>query len=213
MALPLGTVVLVRYDNEEFHERLVCGQVRDADHVVCTPTFDFFVEQLDLGNGDLTAIRFYGTAGNPPAGVNPADIFRFDNITVAQRDALVAEGVRLTNMIRRGQGIGGVIVWPGGGVAVGPAQVPAAGVNPAAGAMPGPGVLRRRRSWRWSDGARSHAGSRRAGLWGSSGSSSAGGASRARSHPGAGRMDHRRALDEPRGRRPGAAPGGSSDAG
>jgi hypothetical protein len=121
--------VLVRDDNLEFHERMVCGQVRDADHVVCTPTFEFFVEQLDVADED---IRFYDAAGNPPPGVYPADVCGFNITTGAQREVLVAEGIRIANRVRRSQGIGEVIVVPGGRQATGPTQEAAAGMNPAA---------------------------------------------------------------------------------
>ena len=147
MALALGTMVLVRYDTPVFHERLICGQVRDSDHVVCSPTYDFFVEQLDLNNDDLTAIRFYQADGTPPAGVNPAQLFQFPGMTAAQRTALLVEGVRLANVERRALGLvpdlampgaavagggGGGVAAPAAGAAVPPAAPP--GAPPVAGA-------------------------------------------------------------------------------
>jgi hypothetical protein len=136
MALSLGTIVLVRDDNLEFHERMVCGQVREADHVVCTPTFEFFVEQLDVADED---IRFYDAAGNPPPGVYPADDCGFNIAPMALREVLVAEGIRIANRLRRGQGMEGLIVLPGVHQTTGPADKVAEGMNSAPDAEPGPG--------------------------------------------------------------------------
>jgi hypothetical protein len=51
-------------------------------------------------------VQFYDAAGNPPPGVYPADVCGFNLTTGAQREVLVAEGIRLANRMRRSQGIG-----------------------------------------------------------------------------------------------------------
>ena len=77
MALAPGQVVLVQYDEALFHQRLVCGLVDQNEWVVCSPDMEFFVEQLDLQNADLAAIRFYPPGGGSPPGVGAGQVYGF----------------------------------------------------------------------------------------------------------------------------------------
>ena len=71
MSLPPGSVVLVRYDAELFHERLVCGFIRGCLYLICTAQYDFYPEDVSSANPDVTFVRFFrrqpdGTAMVPP---------------------------------------------------------------------------------------------------------------------------------------------------
>ena len=106
MAIATGKVVLVRYDQEVWHESLVTWHVDLAEHVVCTPDFDFYVERLDLGNQDLTGIRYYGPGGTLPVGVAAADVYGFQAFTEREVYEVVVEGQRLATAERLARGLG-----------------------------------------------------------------------------------------------------------
>eukprot|EP00973_Karenia_brevis_P039176 5411326-Karenia_brevis.AAC.1 len=64
------------YDgDDEWHERLLLGHVRDNNYVVATPTFDVFVETIDAGNPDLSSIRIGPAGGGLPLGVDAGRLF------------------------------------------------------------------------------------------------------------------------------------------
>ena len=84
-ALTVGSIVLVSYGEggprREFHQRLICGVVRNSEFVVCTRDFDFYVENISLDNNNLTAIRFYNADGSLPPGVDEHRLVAFRDIT------------------------------------------------------------------------------------------------------------------------------------
>jgi hypothetical protein len=106
MSLSPFRVVLVRYDDALFHERLLCGQVAGSEWVICTPDFDFYVEQLDLQNVDLSGIRFYGSVGGLPVGIAAGGVYCFPPATVREIWDLVDEGRQLAIQERQARGIG-----------------------------------------------------------------------------------------------------------
>lgn len=92
-----GARVYVAYDlpPELFHERCIlaacaCGQ---GYHVVLTPDFDIYAEQISLENADLSSYRI-GAGLQLPAGLHAGNTYRFralpDAATMAQhrRDAV-----------------------------------------------------------------------------------------------------------------------------
>ena len=102
MALAEGTRVFVCYDlpapePELFHERYVlaacaCGQ---GYHIILTPDFETYPEQISLENGDISSFRI-GAGGRLPAGVTAANSYQFrilpdaDLMAQLRRDALQA---------------------------------------------------------------------------------------------------------------------------
>ena len=129
MALAEGTRVYVAYDlppPELYHERYVlaacaCGQ---GYHVVLTPDYDIYAEQISLENGDLANYRI---AVGAELGLTAANTYRFralpGPVEMAQlrRDALQAAAA--------------MAIVPGGGGVAAPVVVPAPGVAAAAAAV------------------------------------------------------------------------------
>lgn len=125
MALAEGTRVYVLYDlppPDLYHERLImaacaCGR---GWHIVLSPDFDMFAEQISLENDDLTAYRV-GVGLELPAGIGAGNAYRFRDLpgaaemTQFRRDARHAAAAML--------------VPPGGGPGV---VAPIAGGAPVA---------------------------------------------------------------------------------
>ena len=105
MALAPGQVVLVQYDDALFHQRLVCGLVDQNEWVVCSPDLDFFVEQLDLQNADLAAIRFYPPGGGSPPGVAAGQVYGFVAQTPLDIWDLVYNGFLMAVQERASRGL------------------------------------------------------------------------------------------------------------
>ena len=63
-------------------ERLICGHVTNADYLICTPSFEYYVETLSPGNVDLHSLRVSSGLGVIPAGVDPNNVFVFRVLTV-----------------------------------------------------------------------------------------------------------------------------------
>ena len=93
-----GTEVVVRYDvagPPEWHSRVLLAVVTGLEFVVCTPDFDFFVEDFGPANNDIVSWRVRGARRHLPHGVpGPGgSVYDFD---VAPRaveiQAMVAEG-------------------------------------------------------------------------------------------------------------------------
>ena len=86
MALPEGTRVFVCYDlappePELYHERYIlasclCGR---GYHIVLTPDFDTYAEQISLENDDLRSYRV-AAGGALPAGLTQANTYRFQQM-------------------------------------------------------------------------------------------------------------------------------------
>ena len=76
MALAPGRVVLERYDEDLWHERLAHHRVSGSEHGVSSPDYDLFVEQLDARNEDLSGIRFPAVPGQAMVGVGA--VYAFD---------------------------------------------------------------------------------------------------------------------------------------
>lgn len=84
MALAEGTRVYVLYDlppPDLYHERLImaacaCGR---GWHIVLSPDFDMFAEQISLENDDLTAYRV-GVGLELPAGIGAGNAYRFRDL-------------------------------------------------------------------------------------------------------------------------------------
>ena len=128
MALPEGTRVYVAYDlggPPLFHERYVlaacaCGQ---GYHVILTPDFEMYAEQISLENTDLESYRI-GHGADLPAGLGANNTYRFRNMPDAgmmaqyRRDALQAAAA--------------MAVAPGGVAAAPMGMVPAPAAAPAA---------------------------------------------------------------------------------
>lgn len=78
-ALLMGTMAYVSYvgDGDLFHERLAVGWVEVSEYVVLTPDFDWYIEQLDAGNGELSGLRVGDTSGAVPLGLTGEDVYSF----------------------------------------------------------------------------------------------------------------------------------------
>eukprot|EP00974_Lingulodinium_polyedra_P070977 6869773-Lingulodinium_polyedra.AAC.1 len=96
MALAAGSWVVVCYDvpgQPLYHERLVTAVGAAANCAVLTPDGDHYVEQLALINEDLADIRFIAGSGDTPVGLDPARIYRFQQVpSPAERRALQRDG-------------------------------------------------------------------------------------------------------------------------
>eukprot|EP00973_Karenia_brevis_P083914 11643674-Karenia_brevis.AAC.1 len=129
-----GDLVYVEYvapGGEGFglhHERLVIAQVEGNSYMIATPTFDLYVEDLDMSNPDLYSIRVGQVGGGLPLGITAENVFGFGLISHAQRQALQTEGERLARLERLGRGIGGAapagVIVPAGAVAAVPVAAP-----------------------------------------------------------------------------------------
>ena len=83
MALTEGTRVFLCYDlpapePELYHERYIlsacaCGQ---GFHIILTPDFETYAEQISLENQDITSFRI-GVGGQLPAGLHAGNTYRF----------------------------------------------------------------------------------------------------------------------------------------
>lgn len=141
MAVSVGDVVLVQYGGYPlWHERLVCAVVVAPEFVVCTPTMDFFAEELSAANQDLSGFESYLLDGSPPPPINPHLIFRFPALDFVRHRRLLAEGERLADLERARLGLA-----PALAAAVVPAAAVlppvAAEVPPAGGALPAAGAV------------------------------------------------------------------------
>lgn len=139
MALAVGQIALVRYAGHQmWHERLICAVVAHPEFVVCTPTLDFFAEELALTNPDLSGLTFYLADGGRPPGVGPQHVFGFPAMDAVRLFRLLAEGELLAVAERAAQGIPAAAPAPApavGAAAVPPPAgvvVPVAAVQPAA---------------------------------------------------------------------------------
>ena len=120
--LPRAAVVLVRYDEDIWHERYVLAHVQGTEYIVASPDFDIFVEDVSVGNPDLSGVRFYrhGAGGAvPPPGV--AQVHTFGVLSREDRTQLLLEGEELARQERHGRGLAAVHVQgrieaPGGGL-------------------------------------------------------------------------------------------------
>ena len=140
MAIAVGDVVLVQYGGfPMWHERLVCAVVVAPEYVVCTPTYDFFAEELSMANPDLSGVEVYMLDGTPPPPINPHMIFGFPAFDFVRHRRLLAERGRLADLERARLGLVPAIAV--GGVPVAAVLPPAAAaVLPAVGALPGAGA-------------------------------------------------------------------------
>eukprot|EP00435_Cladocopium_sp_Y103_P059267 s48_g21.t1 len=131
MALAEGTRVYVCYDlpppePELYHERYVlavcaCGQ---GYHVILTPDFETYAEQISLENADISGFRI-GVGGRLPAGLTAANTYQFRNMPDPE----------MMMQLRRdaAQGAAAMQVVPGGGAGVAPAvAAPVVQMAPAA---------------------------------------------------------------------------------
>lgn len=144
--MAVGQVVLVRYvGHQMWHERLICAAVSPPEFVVCTPTLDFFAEELDLTNPDLSGLTFYLPDGNRPPGVGPNHVFGFPLLDAVRLFRLLAEGELLAVTERAAQGVpvaaaapvpaaaaAAAVAPPPGGAAVPVTAAPPAAVAPGA---------------------------------------------------------------------------------
>ena len=81
MSLPQGCRIFVLYDvgaPELYHERYIlascaCGR---GWHIVLTPDFDMFPEQISLENDDLSGFRVCHDGVMPP-GLDATNTYRF----------------------------------------------------------------------------------------------------------------------------------------
>ena len=155
MALDAGRRAYVNYGGPEWHERLICGHVAGSDHVIATPDYDIYVEQLDASNPDIEGFRLCPTTGGLPVGLpGPGQVlYSFVALTLAQERDLIAEGRELAAREKtlRGGGAPGPVVAAGGAAAALPLVnlpvVPAAVGPPpvvAAAAVAAAGVPHRR---------------------------------------------------------------------
>lgn len=98
MPYPPGSICYLDYGEAPacIHTRLVLMHIDDpaapGDHLICTPDFDVYVEQLDNANGDLAAFHPGLPDGNPPPGVNPAVIYGFGPMAPADYAKLLEDG-------------------------------------------------------------------------------------------------------------------------
>lgn len=132
MALPEGTRVFVCYDlppPELYHERYVlaacaCGM---GYHIILTPDFETYAEQISVENDDLASFRV-AAGGQLPAGLTDANTYRFrrmpspEMMVQYRRDALQAAAAMA---VAPGMAVGGMAA---------PIQAQAAAPAAAAGA-------------------------------------------------------------------------------
>eukprot|EP00971_Amphidinium_carterae_P187791 3727509-Amphidinium_carterae.1 len=73
--LEAGHCVLVRYalagaDGELWHSRIVLSKIgKRPSHIVVTPDYELYEEELSLSNADLDGIRICGPRGQRPTGL------------------------------------------------------------------------------------------------------------------------------------------------
>lgn len=110
MSYPVGRIVLVRYDGfQEWHERMILMHVETSFYLIVTPDYDFFVEQLDLRNGDIDGLRQYGPGEVLPTGVAGNRIYAFAPLTAREIWDLLVEGRQLGLAERAARGIMGAV--------------------------------------------------------------------------------------------------------
>ena len=129
MSLPQGCRIFVLYDvgaPELYHERYIlascaCGR---GWHIVLTPDFDMFPEQISLENDDLSGFRVCHDGVMPP-GLDATNTYRFQNMP---------DAATLQQMLRDAEVSAAALAFPPGaglGLAAAPAGPPAAAVAPA----------------------------------------------------------------------------------
>ncbi len=135
MALEPGTICLLDFGEPgpTWHQRLVLGHTGALLHLVCTPDYDIYEEELGENNAELVGFRIC-VNGAPPVGIQAIHIYGFAAMTAAQRADLLAEGLMRTNVLRFRNGLG-PLPAAGALVAAGPplGAAAAAAVAPAAG--------------------------------------------------------------------------------
>eukprot|EP00971_Amphidinium_carterae_P118249 2342609-Amphidinium_carterae.2 len=78
-----GQCVLIRYalageDGELWHSRIVLSKIgKRASHIVVSPDYEIYEEELSLSNADLDGVRVCGPKGQRPAGLR-GRVYEFD---------------------------------------------------------------------------------------------------------------------------------------
>lgn len=144
MSLSDGDRAYVQHAAEpgRYHARLVLGHVEGAEWVVCTPSFDVYVEEISVESGDMTDVRI-GSGSRLPVGLLEGNVFGFDPpLRAPQVRALLDEGRRLAALERARRGLGpvGPRGPADGGGGLGAAGGPVAAEQPIAGALEAPGA-------------------------------------------------------------------------
>ena len=124
--LPAGRSAFVNYvgNPTEWHERVILGHVTGNTYVICTPDFAIYPEDLQR-DANNEQVRFAMADGHLPLGIDPAEVYGFDPISVGQRARLLEEGALLARQekLRRGLAVGPAV---GFGAAAAPVQTFAA---------------------------------------------------------------------------------------
>ena len=81
-ALAPGEYAWVCYEGPEHHMRLIGAWVDAGEYVVVSPDYDFFIEQLDAANADLSGLRFGEANGAPPVGLQGQPLYTFRALPV-----------------------------------------------------------------------------------------------------------------------------------
>jgi hypothetical protein len=123
--------------DNQWHERCVLSWVTGSEFVIATPDLDLYIEQLDLANDDLDAVRFPAD-GAAPIGVPAHLIYGFvPRLAPAGIAALIVEGERMALLERAHRGLPVLTPPPLGAAAAGvgagqPVLAAVAGVPAAA---------------------------------------------------------------------------------
>ncbi|CAK0838220.1 unnamed protein product [Prorocentrum cordatum] len=70
-------VVLVRYDDDFWHVRILLARVEDKRWIIYTPDSDLYEEDYGPNNGDITGARAFKADGSIPASLHGASIYNF----------------------------------------------------------------------------------------------------------------------------------------
>ena len=110
-----GALVLIRYDEDVFHERLVCGELGNGEMMICTPDYDFYAEELSANNDDITSIRFFrqDAAGNVSAPPGVLAVHAFPAMTHPDMEQLIREGLQLAQVERNARHLPPLPYWAG----------------------------------------------------------------------------------------------------
>ncbi|CAK0823709.1 unnamed protein product, partial [Prorocentrum cordatum] len=73
----LAFVVLVRYDDDLWHVRILLARVEDTRWIIYTPDSDLYEEDYGPNNGDITGVRAFKADGSIPASLQGANIYNF----------------------------------------------------------------------------------------------------------------------------------------
>ena len=76
-SLAPGRKVLVRYEDDLWHVRVLLAHVESTRWIIYTPDGDLYEEDYGPNNGDITGVRAFKADGTIPASLQGANIYNF----------------------------------------------------------------------------------------------------------------------------------------